>query len=583
MRKQIFHSLLVLSILLLPVKSFAQVLKGSYGQISHFYEKCHPFGEELSQESVQVCWRGERISNAILLWAEGLPLENIGFRFSDLVSPDGLRIDSSLFQIRSVQFAHADLESRPCGQYSDRDWAQFIELGDILSTCLETSLLPFCPNIYWLTIDIPQHTIPGTYTGVIQALTGQGNTLDFRLSLKVTAHTLPAVENWGFHLDLWQYPTAVLDRYNDSYPEHRIEIWSEEHFKLLKKKYKLLANMGQKVITAHIKEGALGSPSMIKWIRHMDGSWSYDFTVFDSYVDSMMNWGITEQISCQSPVGWNSETIPYWSEEENSIKELSAPVGSDLYYKCWMHFLDAFSIHLQKKAWFPKAVLYLDEVDSEKLSWIINMIKSNHADWKIGLAGFNPLPDTLVNKIYDLSMMLGRDSVQRPVVENQIFTFYTSCNPPRPNNFLAGDADPAFNIWLGWHAQKMGYNGFLRWAFDYWTVNDPLEQRIGGYTSGDFSFSYRSSNDLNMNICSSVRLELLREGIEDYEKISILRNSFLMAEFEEDKILYNRLQEIIEGFQILSSPPLDAREQVLSARNLLDEISLSLIPYSPKK
>ena len=65
--------------------------------------------------------------------------------------------------------------------------------------------------------------------------------------------------DWSFHLDLWQFPSNVLERYNDERSRADIIAWSDKHFALLKPAYKLLADTGQKVITAHIKKNALGT------------------------------------------------------------------------------------------------------------------------------------------------------------------------------------------------------------------------------------------------------------------------------------------------------------------------------------
>jgi hypothetical protein len=570
--------LLILLLLISPLNSSAQNLKGSFGKTSHFYKMCSSTTKEVDLESTQAAWRGERISKVIVLWTEGDPVEEIRFSCTDFTCKNGSQIDSELLQIRSIKYVKADQESRPCGEFGKRDPDQLHELGDVLHTTLETSLQPECSNIYWLSMDIPQELSPGIYKGQILVSAGHSTPLEFRLSLEVSGLKLPAVSQWGFHLDLWQFPTAVVDSYNDAHPGQGMEYWSDAHFSLLKQNYLLLANTGQKVITAHIKEGALGSPSMIRWVKHRDQSWTYEFTHFDRYVDSMMSWGIRKQINCQSPVGWNSDVIPYWCEEANSAKELTAPLGSETYRERWDHFLHAFQKHLKEKGWFDKTVLYLDEVELEKLSWILKVIKSNNPHWKIGLAGFTTLPEAITNQIYDLSMMVGRDSIPHPVPDKAVRTFYTSCNPPRPNNFLVGDADPAENIWMAWHAQAMGYTGFLRWAYDYWTHADPTEQRIGGHSSGDFSLSYRSSNELNMQSFSSVRLELVREGIEDYEKIRYLKEILSVAATNEDRTNQAHLFEMLQRFRWKNTLPGNAHQLVSEARDLLDEIT---IHYSP--
>ena len=108
----------------------------------------------------------------------------------------------------------------------------------------------------------------------------------------------------------------------------------------------------------------MGASSIILWIKKADDSWEYDFSVFDRYVDSLMRWGIDQQISCQSPVGWNRDEIPYWDESLNTMHKLSALPGSEIFQTRWDHFLTQFKMYLDTKDWFSKTVLFLDEVES---------------------------------------------------------------------------------------------------------------------------------------------------------------------------------------------------------------------------
>lgn len=568
--------ILPILLLLLSLQSGeAQELSGSFGASLRFYIKCAPFAGEIQTTYSEIAWKGERISKAILIWTEQDTIDNIGFEISDL-SSNSDTISSGNALLRSVKFARSDRESLPCEAYNHRDSLSFLELGDILTRSLDSTVNPDCPSIYWLTIDIPAESEPGVYSGNILVLASGETKMTFDIHIHVLDYLLPGSEEWKFHIDLWQFPTSVADRYNNSHPSSTMEYWSAEHYAILKREYKLLADMGQKVITTHIKEGALGSPSMIKWIRTSNGLWEYDYSTFDTYVDSLTAWGISKQISCQSPVGWNSDVLPFWNESVKSWAELYAPVGSDTYAEHWNHFLTDFKLHLDEKGWFNRTVLYLDEVEPEDLKTLIQLIKSKHPGWKIGMAGFHSPSDFVDSNIYDLSLMVGTEDKARPIVSNKPSTFYSSCNPPRPNNFVVGDAHLAENIWMGWHAHQMNYTGYLRWAFDYWTIDDPFEQRIGNHTSGDFALCYRSSNNLDMEICSSVRLELIREGIEDYEKINIIKKSLKESDSSEDQLAYKLLLNKIEEFTASSGQSDEIDTLVDSARELLNEISCGM-------
>ncbi len=539
--------LLILGIASLSVN--AQALQGSFDTKFKIYKKGEAFSGASVSDWTDIGWKGDRLYKQIVLWSSG-SVSNITYEVSDLTVGSNTILSENV-KLRFVNYAKGDLVSLGCSGYANRDPNSYEELGDILSDIPITSLSSYDPLKIWATIDIPSNAQPGTYSGTVKVKVSGTIALTFTLNMEVVDKVLPDVASWDFHLDLWQYPTKVLDRYNQANPSNTFNYWSTEHFTLLKPMYKLLASMGQKVITAHIKEGALGSASMVKWIKNTDGTWEYDFTNFDRYVDSLMSWGIVKQINCQSLVGWNSSVIPYWDESSSSQQNLSAAVGSTTYNTRWDHFLTSFKTHLDSKGWFSKTVLYMDEVGSTLMSQVINTVKSNNSGWKIGLAANSIITSGIDGDIYDMCTKYSLNySLDRG---NKISTFYVCCNPSRPNNFITSNASPADNTWMGWRAQKKNYNGFLRWAYDLWTLQDVTDMRMGSQTSGDYAFMYRSSNNYNMDFYSSVRLELLRDGIQDHEKVQILLSELSASSDPDDQIALNALNNKINEFSFGSA------------------------------
>ena len=72
--------------------------------------------------------------------------------------------------------------------------------------------------------------------------------------------------------------------------------------------------------------------------------------------------------------------------------------------------------------------------------------------------------------------------------------------------------------WLGWYAAARRYDGFLRWAYDAWPADPVRDARHVLWPAGDTFLVYPGSQ-------SSIRFEKLREGIVDFEKIRLLRES----------------------------------------------------------
>ena len=84
-------------------------------------------------------------------------------------------------------------------------------------------------------------------------------------------------------------------------------------------------------------------------------------------------------------------------------------------------------------------------------------------------------------------------------------------------------------VWMAWYAAAKGMNGYVRWAYDYWQSSDPVNIQDGTNTAGDFNMIYRTDNKATSKVVTSIRFELLREGIQDYEKIRSLSNAQLNA------------------------------------------------------
>ena len=742
-----------------------------------------------------IVWKGERIQQHILV--NNVPSDSqVSLVSSDLTSTTNHIIPASSVSFRYPRFVAGHTEVRSCA----RDYQEgntTVYLSDALFSEPAQTLPASWPELAWMSVDIPSETPAGEYTGTVtvSAVSGETSTAmaTLQVSIQVAPWAMPETSERQFHLDFWQFPVSVLDRYNDANPGDRIEIWSEEHYALLEPTYRYLAELGQRTVTTYIKEGALGAPSMIQWTLKSNDTWEYDYSVFDAYVVRLASWGLDQQISAFSPIGWNLGDIPYWDEATQSKKTFHSDVGSSAWNTRWSHFLTDFRAHLLEKEWFDKTVLYLDESSGDDAEAVINLVRPIDESWKIGLAyggyGRDGPGEDILSKLYDSSgqmVLVGTTYVdtglitgetyryavdacsdncsaasspvttvaQTPAVpgeptdltamsgsgitlswttpaatgsgaltgyniyrcvdepapctpvwfdrvvsgtaytdsevaanttyrytvttcngtgcgnpsgeitvttgdtvnqqsagnqstvpgqtqENQavpavptgltsfaasatatqlswtgnatngydvyrctgsetctpetylgwtyadnqadhperISTFYTSCVQLRPNSFVAANADPADMAALPWHALQRRQDGYLRWAFDNWKSYDPLDLREGAFTAGDFSLVYRSSNDKDMTVVPGIRSELLRDGIEDFEKVQVLRNS--LSGCAEDELAGRWLSRLERTADTFSSGPLmagRAGDIISQAHERLGEISLQLTP-----
>jgi hypothetical protein len=439
-------------------------------------------------------WRGERVQLQIALWST----TNVG-------------------QIR--------VEAKSGGAFPENIQTRFVRYtrgeggvltGDILDSVRILDLPGGTTRPVWVSIDVPRDAVPGAYQIPVTVAAGGGVRLAFQVKLDVLAATLPLPHDWSFHLDLWQNPFA-LARY------HQVKPWSPAHFAVLEPHMKMLANAGGNVLTASIVHQPWGTQtydpyeSMIEWIRTRDGSWRYDYSVFDRWVEFGTRCGIDQQINCYSLIPW-SNRFRYLDEASGDYRELEATPGSPEYEAHLRPFLKDFSVHLKAKGWFERTHLAMDERPMPVMLKLLAFLKQEAPGLQVASAA--NYKTELSDEIADLSIAVGDglhlapEALKARSASGHRTTFYVCCVPDRPNTFLR--SAPAESEWLGLHAAARGFDGMLRWAFDSWVADPMLDAAHVNWPPGDCFLVYPDAR-------SSVRFERLRAGIEGYEKIRILR------------------------------------------------------------
>jgi hypothetical protein len=95
-----------------------------------------------------------------------------------------------------------------------------------------------------------------------------------------------------------------------------------------------------------------------------------------------------------------------------------------------------------------------------------------------------------------------------------ITTFYTCCSPAFPNTFTF--SPPVESRLLAWHALAIHADGYLRWAINSWPEDPLVCSDYGPFPSGDTFLIYPGP-------CTSIRFEMLKLGIQDFEAFQMAR------------------------------------------------------------
>ena len=511
------NKIFVAAMMLASVLPSVAQLSARWGCIDERYPA--DFGTPVRSTAVNAAaaWRGERVNFQLLVTnrqdTPTTPMNDreVGYRFSELRNGSNV-IPSTNVVGGFVQYVITD-KFTGCGKHEVDAYGENLVADRI--TDENPSIVPMGGyRGLWITVQVPQDAVPGTYKGYVE-LECEGKTAKYNYSVKVLGRTLPSPKEWSFHLDLWQNPYAVAR-------VHNVEVWSDKHFEVLRPYMLKLASAGQKAITATLIDrpwdGQTYDPfgSMVTWIKKADGTWLYDFTIFDRWVEFMMSCGIDKEITCFSMIPWKL-SFRYYDQATHSHKYINCAPGDEAYAQFWGGMLSAFAKHLKEKGWFDKTFISMDERSLQQMQAAIKVIKEYAPGMKISMAG-NYHPEIEAD-IYDYCLDIFAYGAYTPELiarrreQGKVSTYYTCCSAEYPNLFtFTAPADAEF---IALEALAKGLDGYLRWAYNSWTVTPEADSRFTAWPAGDTYVIYPFS-------ISSIRWERLVQGIQQFEKYKIL-------------------------------------------------------------
>lgn len=456
-------------------------------------------------------WRGERIGmRGMIIAKSSAKAVQLSVKTSSLLPPPtSLEVRASwLCDVLTDSFS-------TCGYHPDS--LEAYNVAEVIDLPGEPHQLKKGEQqTFWVSVEIPRDATPGTYDYTLTTKGAKAKPLTFRVN--VVDRQLPAPHDYTFHLDLWQQPYSVA-RY------HNVQLWSQEHLDHLRPYMKELARLGQKVVSAILFYEPWGQQSndkfqpMIQVTKHTatngDTTWSYDYTIFDRWVEFMAECGIDQQIDCYSMVPWDM-TFRYYDEARRDTINLKTTTDTPEYRDLWISYLRDFAAHLKEKGWFDKTAIAMDERGLDDMLRAYHVAQYAVPGMKMTLAGNRHKP--LVDLLYDYSVAYGQEFTPEERAERlargQHSTYYTCCTDAHPGLF--SNSNPVDATFIPLYALAADFDGWLHWSWLNWT-DDPLhDSRFFLFAPGDTYFFYPGPR-------SSLRHERLLEGIQQFEKVAALR------------------------------------------------------------
>jgi len=382
----------------------------------------------------------------------------------------------------------------------------------------------------WMTVYAPRDAQPGLYKGTVTIAAGK-EAVKAPLELRVWNFTLPEEpsirsgfgfsEEWAAQYDNLSGDALrpTLDKYYRAFRSHRISPYCP-----------------------------MGGPG----IKVADGTVTLDWTEFDRkahyYLDELR---------------FNSFSMPVQGLGGGTFHATEAAefhgvkAGTPEYKRLMAQYLGGIQQHLEEKGWLSKAYIYwIDEPGPNQFEYVRGGMETlkefgPKLNRFLTVRPVEPLYEWVNTWCVPVGAYDPKTCQERQQAGEEIW-WYLCCGPHAPWVGLFID-HPAvdFRTWL-WMSHKYGVTGILIWHTNWWTsptafpgpelqnpYEDPMSY-VSGYGVAPGTKQYWGNGDGRLwyptnrhpgqdkqpyadGPVPSMRVELLREGIEDYEYFQILK------------------------------------------------------------
>jgi hypothetical protein len=396
----------------------------------------------------------------------------------------------------------------------------------------------------WISVAVPADAPPGDYRGAVVLRVGDRQVARREIRVKVLATTVPSqrtlkVTNWfGFN-----------------------EANSQQFYKVAQFSpgwWTLLANLG--AVMAEHRQNVVITPLMnLIEPRVEGGHLAYNFANFDRWVETFRRAGAIGYIEGEHLLGRAGSysaglTVSTFQIKNGEVATETLPPDDPRVEPFLAGFLAALNTHLEEKGW--KSIYYqhvLDEPHGAEPPYYARFAALVHRYLPgvptIDAVDAAHMPEELQKNCDIWVPQLGRFDGQMEMINQRIASghevwFYTCLFPNGHYMNRLMDYPLIKTRLLPWLDFRFGFTGFLHWGWSYWTPDPILDTQpvINANTnllpSGDAYIVY--PDRARMSVYSSIRLETMLQGIEDYE--------LLMALKSKDPAAASRLaQEAIAG------------------------------------
>lgn len=353
-----------------------------------------------------------------------------------------------------------------------------------------------------LRIDTPRDAEPGVYRGTVWVSTEAGS-----YPVEVRHEVLHArfPERTRLLVTNWFSTTAIAE-------QHGVEMWSEAYWRVLRAYADMMA--------AHHQNIAWAALDLVQVYEEPDGSFTYDFSRFDRWVELFDEAGVGARIELGH---YGGRTTGEWECPTFTCPPRPATRRSDGDATTVPNalFARALQEHLREKGWLERSMQHIadEPIPVNEDSWR-ERSREIHAAApdlrRIDAVHVTDLDGDLEVWVPQLNFF---DDAREALAEKQEsgtaeVWFYIAWVPQGkyPNRLI--DMQTIRTRITHWMNYLYDAPGYLHWGWNWWNID------FGHFAPGDEWIIWPSAGLPH----SSLRYEAQREGIEDHEHLCLLED-----------------------------------------------------------
>ncbi len=143
----------------------------------------------------------------------------------------------------------------------------------------------------WAIADISPDVPAKTYEGTLTISLDGADPVKVPVRVQVHDFALPAPRDFTTWADFIQSPETPALYY-------KVPLWSDEHFRLIRKSFDLLATVGNKTLYVPLicRSNIGNTESMVRRVKKDDGTYDADFAVMERYLDTALAAGLVPKV-----------------------------------------------------------------------------------------------------------------------------------------------------------------------------------------------------------------------------------------------------------------------------------------------